>query len=139
MQDFSQLKPIKQFNQGKHSSKVILLEENIVAKHHSPKETEFFEIERKILEQLKGCPFVPQLLYADKKERILYMTYCGEPVPLWDKQVKDQVKVLVKELKHKWGVKRAFFSSKLPKRHNVCLKDGRIFLIDFNSGQWLLK
>lgn len=108
-----------------------------------------FERECEILTQLSKCEHTPKLLFADKPNCTIYMTYCGPTLPesLPDKEKKKRQKeiaALLKVIEDKHRVKistgdRAF--GKLESPHslhfsNVTTLRNKLYIIDFGAPHW---
>jgi Ser/Thr protein kinase RdoA (MazF antagonist) len=94
--------------------------------YHGPKADERFENEVRVLRHLKAreCPFVPELLDADRARLRIITTSCGQRVEHLDEQ---RTRELFAELET-YGVRHDD-----PEMRNVTYreKDGRFCVIDF--------
>lgn len=139
---YKDLKMIKSLTGGWHSLSVELLEGNIVKKKiwkYFPMQLKAFRQEVLLLKHLRGCPFVPQLLYVDKKNTTIYMTYCGKKIKKTDESMK-QISDILHALSEKWGVSRIDKNGKqifqLGTTKNATILNKKLFIIDFGSHQW---
>ena len=113
-----------------HSSGVYLLPKGIVRKQ-LPKNPQGFVLWRNEINALKrvqGNPHFPILLAVDPTFQTIYMNYCGKTLeelppmpPRWRQQIKQLKSALFKYQLNPNDI--------LPR--NVCVRNGRIVLIDF--------
>lgn len=96
--------------------------------------------EIKALNLLKGEKHFPQLVSVDHANRIIYMSYCGDPLTKktlprnWKKQCAEIEEILYKHDIHPQDFIGADANPKPPYHKNIHVKDGVIYLIDF--GIW---
>lgn len=130
-----------------HSSKAVQkLEGGFIRKRYDPSKPlhrERFEREITLLEHIKGCEFVPQLVHVDRAKCELIMTDCGrslDDVPIYRERqrLKRKIPTLLKRLRDEYGLVREHKGKEqfiIPSR-NATVKDGKVFIIDFNGSSW---
>jgi predicted Ser/Thr protein kinase len=126
----SKYKFVKEFDAGIHAKSVKLFKHSetknlIVKKKYNKKHINTFNNEVKYLRLLDECSFVSKLLYVDESNLCLFTKYCGKTITSM-KKYKNKITKLKKELKHKWGIYHNDIRA-----GNVCIKDDKLFLIDF--------
>jgi len=93
---------------------------------------ESFELEKECLIRLKGFPHFPQIISSNQNNLTITMSHCGESllnvskIPLKKVQVKAQITEIVETLKNA-GICHLDILMK-----NICYKNGRLYLIDFD-------
>ncbi|KKN67208.1 hypothetical protein LCGC14_0463810 [marine sediment metagenome] len=126
----------------------VYLENGIIKKVYLPDEVKYadrkikshWENEIKALKLLKGKKHFPQVIKVSIcKDRIIWMTYCGEPLTKknlpknWEKQCAE-----IEETLHKCSIYHQDLVGKdnpIPPHHkNIHVKNRMIYLIDF--GIW---
>ena len=127
----SKRKVLRKFqNQNIYSNGVFLLDNFFVAKklHNNMNGYVFWKNEINSLKRIVGNIYFPQLVAADPRNLIIYMTYCGKTVeniprpPVnWKQQVNEIKQILLKKQLNPNDI--------LPR--NVCCLNGVIKLIDF--------
>ena len=127
----SKRKVLRKFqNQNIYSNGVFLLDNFFVAKklHNNMNGYVFWKNEINSLKRVVGNNHFPQLIAADPRNLIIYMTYCGKtiehmdrPPVNWKQQVNEIKKILIRKQLNPNDI--------LPR--NVCCLNGEIKLIDF--------
>ncbi len=127
----------------------VYLNNGVVAKHYFKPFEKYvgrnikwhWKAEIKALRKLKGKKHFPQLISEDHNNKIIYMSYCGDPLTKenlpkdWKKQCTEIENTLYKEdIYH-----QDLTGTTKGKQHhkNIHVKDGIIYLIDF--GIWANK
>ncbi len=127
------------------------LENGIVSKQYltpfhkySPRNIEsHWKNEVKALKLLKGKNHFPQLISVDPANRIIYMSYCGDPLSKenlpkdWKKQCKEIEKTLCSLDIYPQDFIGKDANPNPPYNKNIHIKGGVIYLIDF--GIWSAK
>lgn len=93
---------------------------------------EAFELELEIYKRISGEKNFPKLINYDKKKMTLEIEHCGKPLTQLDKiEINDldkQIKNIINVLKKNNIIHLDLHSS----GKNICYKDGKIYLIDFD-------
>jgi len=106
-------------------SKVGFSKDGSVKKHH--KNNKGYECEKKYLVMLKGENHIPQLVRYKDKKKVLYVTYCGEPLnhkncPIdIEKQLYEIIGIM-----DKYEIKNTDFRS-----GNMTILNGTVYLVDW--------
>jgi len=143
--NFGSLKVIKHLKTGGKSKYVHLLEKHVVKKRYDRTNIEHvkaYHREVTILNHLRECPFVPNILHLTPEKYIIYMNYCGEH-PYETKSSFQKISQLARKLNEDYGVFRINPSSNnisyKIQLHNCCWDGADYFLIDFGSPHWRIK
>ena len=111
---------------------------------YTPRNIEWhWKNEIKALKLLKGKKHFPQLISIDQANRIIYMSYCGDPLTVenlpkdWKKQCTEIEETLYKCKIYPQDLKGKDTNPKYPHQKNIHVKDKVIYLIDF--GIWANK
>ena len=114
---------------------IYLFNDNLILKRYKPSYPDYdiiFETEVNNLRYLnsKNIDSIPKLLKVDNKNTIMYMSYCGERISHSNKPInwKSQLKKIINDLKSV-----NFYHNDVV-YDNVCVKEGKVYLIDFNGG-----
>mgnify|MGYP003528724151 CR=1 FL=1 len=148
LKELKRLKTIREIKKGGKSKYVILLEGNVIKKKYDktkPEHIKHFEHEVIILNHLKaqGAVEIPNIIATDKEDLTIYMDFCGDN-PQDTAVLQQNLAVLMKKFRDIYGLYRyeivngnKILVDKIG-LHNVCEKDGKLFLIDFGSNLWVL-
>lgn len=129
---YNKLKVLKRFGDGIHAKSVVLLENNIIRKEYDKDNIKRYKKEVKALQKMVHCRFVPKLLKVDDKKNIIYMEYCGKTLD--EKhfiKYKYQINKNLRKIRKRYGL---YHNDAKP--HNICVKDDKIYIIDFS---WVSK
>lgn len=147
LKDLKRLKLVKELKRGGKSKYVQLLEGNIIKKKYDRTKKEHvkhFEHEIRILKHMASSGHVPTILGVDKENLTIYMTYCG-PNPEPSQALKMRLAELMQKFRNEYGLIRYEISEGGRKvevdeieLHNICEKDGDLYLIDFGSDKWVI-
>jgi len=135
-------------NLGKGMVSETYLNNGVVAKHYltpfekyTPRNIKYhWEKEIKALKLLKGKKHFPQLVDVNYTSKVIYMSYCGEPLRKenlpkdWKKQCKTIQRTLTSLQIHPQDLTGKDANPLPPYNKNIHVKDGIIHLIDF--GIW---
>lgn len=135
------LKVIKRFKDGHKSKGAFLLEKDVVKKTYDmskAKHKRRFKIEITNMKHLSSCPFVPKLLGIDEKDGSFYMNYCGKKPKETYENIRMNAK-LIKKLYYDWDMARKSiihpkFKTSL---QNTAILNGKMYVIDFGSSNWI--
>ena len=140
---YRSLKVIRVLKVGGKSKYVHLLEGDVIKKKYNRRNVvhvAHYQNEVNILNYLKDCNFVPKILWTNEKKKILYLSYCGH-LPTNNEEIKKNIRELMVQLKKDWGIIRNKKDKniKYVDTKNICVKNGKFYLIDFGSPNWKIK